>query len=208
MDNAGEDRQGDSQMLHRLVFFSDAVIAIVMTLLVLELRPPEAASLAALGKIARHFAAFAGSFALIGIFWAAHMSIMGRLARFDWPVAGLNLIFLFTIALMPFATSMIGEHGIQGLAWPIYSSVLVAASVAQCALLLAVRRGKGRLTGGVAPEDTAYRLVRAASPGIAFSVGLALSLAGFPIMAAFCWLLFPPIFLLARLLRPRPSGTP
>lgn len=202
MDNDTDEHREGAHMLHRLVFFSDAVFAIVLTLLVLELRPPEARSqaelLAALGHMTPHFVAFASSFLLISIFWAAHMAIMRRLTLFDWPVAWLNLGFLFTIALMPFGSAMLGEHGAMGLARRVYSMVLVAASVAQCALVLAINRDKGRLTGGVPAADINYRLLRAASPGIAFSVGLALSLAGQPGLSSFCWLLFPPILLIAQ----------
>lgn len=204
MRDAGDDEREDGHVLHRLVFFSDAVFAIVLTLLVLELRPPaihaEADLLPALRGMSRHFIAFASSFALISIFWAAHMSIMRRIVVFDWLVAWLNLLFLFTIALMPFVSALIGEHGVVGAAWQAYSVVLIAASVAQCALLLALIRDRGRLVGGVSPRAVRYRLLRAASPGIVFSVGLTLSLSGRPGLAALCWVLFPPILWLARLL--------
>ena len=200
MNGENEEHRGAVHALHRLVFFSDAVFAIVLTLLVLELRPPEGVSQAglvnALGHMAAHFIAFAASFLLISIFWAAHMAIMRRLTLFDWPVAWLNLGFLFTIALMPFASALIGEHGVMGAAWQVYSAVLIAASVAQCGLVLAINRDTGRLTGGVPATDVRYRLVRAASPGIAFSVGLTLSLAGEPGLASLCWLLFPPILII------------
>ena len=202
MNGENDEHRGAVHALHRLVFFSDAVFAIVLTLLVLELRPPEGVSdaglMAALGHMTPHFIAFASSFGLISIFWAAHMAIMRRLTLFDWPVAWLNLIFLFTIALMPFASALIGEHGVMGPAWQVYCVVLIAASVVQCALVLAINRDQGRLTGGGLAEDIRYRLLRAASPGIVFSAGLTLSLAGEPGLASVCWLLFPPILILDR----------
>lgn len=200
MNGENEEHRGAVHALHRLVFFSDAVFAIVLTLLALELRPPEGVEngglMAALGHMTPHFVAFASSFGLISIFWAAHMAIMRRLTLFDWPVAWLNLVVLFTIALMPFASALIGEHGVMGEAWRVYCVVLIAASMAQCGLVLAINRDKGRLTGGALAEDIRYRLLRAASPGIAFSVGLALSLAGMPDLAFLCWLLFPPILII------------
>lgn len=200
----GETGRDDHQILHRLVFFSDAVFAIVLTLLVLELRPPhvegEAGLAAGLRGMTSHFIAFGSSFGLISIFWAAHMTIMRRLAVFDWPAAWLNLGFLFTIALMPFVSAMIGEHGVMGTAWQLYCVVLIAASITQTALLLGVTRDKGRLVGGITPRQLNYRLVRALSPGIAFSIGLALSLAGQPGLSALCWVLFAPILVIDNML--------
>lgn len=200
----GQDERDEGHLLHRLVFFSDAVFAIVLTLLVLELRPPQVAGvdglIAALGGMIPHFIAFFASFAVISIFWAAHMSIFQRMKVFDWPVAWLNLLFLFTIALMPFASAILGEHGTRGEGWRVYSVVLIAAAVAQCLLVLALYRGKGRLVGGTTGREVAYRLIRAASPGIVFGVGLWLSLIGQPRLSAMCWVLFAPILIVTRLL--------
>ncbi|MFZ4606556.1 MAG: TMEM175 family protein [Caulobacter sp.] len=214
MASANDDRD-DGHLLHRLVFFSDAVFAIVLTLLVLELRPPELASadglVAALGGMARHFIAFFASFAVISIFWAGHMAMFRPMRVFDWLVTWLNLLFLFTIALMPFASAILGEYGTQGEAWRIYSVLLIAASVAQSLLVIALYRGKGRLVGGATGRQVAYRLSRAASPGIVFGVGLGLSLIGQPGLSAMCWALFPPVLFLAQVLfgprKARPAAT-
>jgi uncharacterized membrane protein len=192
----------DATVVHRLMFFSDAVFAIVPTLLALELRAPEAASEdqlpAALLAMAPSLVAFAGSFALVSVFWAAHLAMLRRLIVFDWRIAWLNLAFLFTICLMPFASSLIGRFSVFGQAWRIYCGVLVAASLAQAALLLAIFRGGGKLTGGIEPSELRYKLLRALSPALAFGAGLALSLAGAKAIAAQCWVLFVPIMLFGR----------
>lgn len=209
-DNDGRD---DGHLVHRLVFFSDAVFAIVLTLLVLELRPPELPSASGLTLAMRamipHFIAFIASFGVVSIFWAAHLAIFRTMKLFDWPVAWLNLLFLFTIALMPFASAILGRYGTQGESWRIYSVILIAAAVSQCALVLCLYRGKGRLVGGTMGREIAYRLTRAASPGIVFGIGLWLSLIGEPGLSAMCWVLFPPILILAGLLfgprKPKPA---
>ena len=194
----------DARMVERMLFFSDAVFAIVLTLLVLELRVPtvegDAALADALRGLTAKFVAFGASFALVAIFWAAHMTITRRLAVFDWPVAWLNLIFLFTIAVMPFVSALIGEYGAFGLAWRIYCVTLVAASLAQTVLVLAVMRDKGRLIGGIAGREIAWRLSRALSPGIAFGTGLWLSYNGEPGLSALCWILIPVVMVFARLI--------
>lgn len=215
MSGASDDRD-DGHLLHRLVFFSDAVFAIVLTLLVLELRPPQLHSadglIAALGGMTPHFVAFFASFGVISIFWVGHMAMFRPMKIFDWPVTCLNLLFLFTIALMPFASAILGEYGTRGEAWRIYSVVLISAAVAQCLLVLALYRDKGRLVGGATAREVAYRLSRAASPGIVFGAGLWLSLIGEPRLSSMCWLLFPPVLILARLLfgprKARPAKGP
>lgn len=212
--NHGAATAADTHMISRLLFFSDAVFAIVLTLLVLELRPPQVESDAELERailaLMPNVVAFIASFALVSVFWAAHMAISRKLSAFDWPAAWCNLVFLFTIAVMPFASALIGEHGTSGTAWRAYSIVLIAASLAQTAFLLVLTRDKGRLVGGMAAQERAWRTVRALSPGIAFSVGLGLSLAGEDRLSMFCWLLIPVVLGLARLLfgarRARPAA--
>ncbi|WP_421933345.1 TMEM175 family protein [Phenylobacterium sp.] len=194
----------DESLLHRLLFFSDAVFAIVLTLLVLELRPPEAhgpeALRAALAGMGGHFVAFAMTFTVIGIFWAAHMNTLRALRRFDWPTALVNLVFLFPICLLPFVTGLMAEARFEALAWTIYSWVLIAASAANVALVLTLWRGKGRLTGGASPGLALYRVSRAAAPGLAFGAGLGALALGRLDLARFCWLLIPALFLASRLL--------
>lgn len=198
----------DQPLLERLLFFSDAVFAIVLTILVLELRPPEAHTAAELraGLMAMtpNFVAFAMTFMVISIFWAAQMNTLRPLRQFDWPAAFANLAFLFPICLLPFVTAMLAEARFGALAWSLYSWVLIAASVANVALVLVISRGGGRLTGGMSPRQRLYRVGRAATPGLAFGAGLiALQLGGLR-PAQFAWVLIPLLFGLVQLtLKPR-----
>lgn len=203
------ERQADDRLLHRLLFFSDAVFAIVLTLLVLELRPPEthdASSLAsALGDMSDHFFAFGMSFALVAVFWAAHMTILRRLALFDWPTAWANLLFLAPVCLTPFASSLLGRGAFGPAAWIVYSCVLIATSAAMLILWLTASRGGGRLLGGISGRERAYRGLRAASPGLAFGAGLVVLHMGYLRLAQNCWVLIPTVYLLAALLlKPKP----
>src|SRR5205085_10241027 len=97
----------------------------------------------ALVEMAPHFGAFALSFAVTGVFWLGHLTILRSLARFDWWVAVINLLLLLILALMPFVSGLVGEYGQVGLGWQVYCAVLVAASLAQTALI-AVRPPCGR----------------------------------------------------------------
>ena len=201
----------DERMLHRMLFFTDAVFAIVMTLLVLELKPPESwreANAETLRHVAPHIAAFVFSFLIISIFWIAHMNTMRGLARFDWPTALANLLFLLPISLLPFAAAWLGADPGGGFTWGLYSSVMLAISAANMVVVLTAYRGGGKVIAGGAPRgEVAYRLLRAASPGIAFAVGLGVLAAGYPIAAHFVWALVIPVaFVTAeRLLKPKPA---
>jgi uncharacterized membrane protein len=192
----------DKRMLDRMLFFTDAVFAIVMTLLVLELRPPDLEHVGlwtALAGMTPKFIAFGMSFILSAIFWAAHLSVTRRLIHFDWLVAWANIAFLLPVTVMPFASALLGETFGGESVWQAYSWVLIAVSVLMTLFLLVASRGGGRLMGGMTPRERAFRTVRALAPGIAFGVGLWLEATGRNTLSHFCWLLIPVVMLIARL---------
>ncbi|MDB5451752.1 MAG: hypothetical protein JWO33_330 [Caulobacteraceae bacterium] len=196
-------------LLHRLLFFSDAVFAIILTLLALELRPPVVPAdqiFDALVEMGPHFGAFALSFAVTGVFWLGHLTTLRSLAHFDWLVAATNLAVLLILALMPFVCGLVGEYGQVGAPWQLYCAVLIAASLGQTALLVVQARGGGRLMDHARPGELPYRLARTLSPGIAFGLGLVLSLAGADTLSSLCWVPIPAIMLAARALRPKPAA--
>ena len=122
--------------LERLVFLSDGLFAIAMTILVIDLRLPDlpiAATSdqvgAALGALAPRVFAFALSFAIISFYWIAHWRRFKLIERADATLAYLNLIQLAFIALIPFPTAVIGEHGDTAIATVVYAGTLSAAGV-------------------------------------------------------------------------------
>lgn len=206
---AQEHEDLDERMLHRMLFFTDAVFAIVLTLLALELRPPETAGQATpeyLREMAGHILAFTISFFLIAIFWTAHMNTTRRLAKFDWPTALANILYLFPICLLPFASGWFGATLAGAFAWTIYCWMLVATSVCNIILVLVAYRDGGRLIAGTPTRGAQlYRLVRAAAPGVAFAIGLVGLALGQVILAHFCWVFIPLVFWLAELaFKPKP----
>jgi uncharacterized membrane protein len=203
----------ESRLLHRMLFFTDAVFAIVVTLLVLELKPPESwreANLETLAHAAPHILAFAFSFLIIGIFWIAHMAGLRRLARFDWPTALANLLLLLPVSLLPFVTAWLGADLSGAVTWVLYSSVLIAISAANVLMVIVAHRDGGRLqAGGSPPRERAFRITRAAAPGVSFAIGLLMVAAGAVIPAHFCCVLIPVIFWMANVfLRPKPAPEP
>ena len=210
---SGTTTNGENdRLLHRMLFFTDAVFAIVLTLLALELHPPLAHDAAGLYRgleaMSGRFVAFGLSFAVVAIFWSANMSTLRQLSLFDWPTAWTNLAFLAPICLMPFASALVGEAEFGPAAWQLYCQDLIAISAANVAMVLVGSRGGGRLMGGVSAADRNHRTLRAAAPGIAFTAGYFATQAGWLHLAQFCWLLIPVVFLLSRLLiarRPKPA---
>lgn len=102
---------------------------------------------------------------------------------------------------MPFASALLGEHGVTPLVWRIYCGVLIAASLSQTALWLIASRGGGKLlAGGVTWRERGLRTMRALSPGIAFAAGFRATGTSLAPWAVYCWVLILPVALLARLL--------
>jgi len=183
--------------------FSDGVFAIVLTLLALDLRLPAGTDEAHLATAAREIAgpltAFALSFALVGVFWLVHLATMRALARFDWVVAVVNVVFLFTVTLTPFASALLGRFGNHGLAWRFYCLTIILISLSQCALIAVSHRDEPAIIHADHHGRFWYRLMRSATPAVAFGIGIALSVAGLPGPSSLCWLLVPPLMLGVRL---------
>lgn len=94
----------------RLEAFSDAVIAILITIMVLELKVPSGADLAALGPLVPVFASYVLSFVKLGEYWNNHHHMLQAARGVDGRVLWANLNYLFWLSLMPFTTGWMGEH--------------------------------------------------------------------------------------------------
>ena len=96
----------------RLTSFTDGVIAIIITIMVLELPVPHAPGMAALQPLSVLFAAYALSFVKVGIYWFQHHHMLQASRRVNGPVLVANLFFLFWLSLVPFVVRWVGEAGI------------------------------------------------------------------------------------------------
>ncbi len=96
--------------------FSDGVIAILITIMVLGLKPPQDATLESLRPLAPVFASYVLSFVWLGIYWNNHHHLLSVVDRVDGRTLWANLHLLFWLSLIPFGTSWVGQDELRGLA--------------------------------------------------------------------------------------------
>ena len=142
----------------RMLFFSDGVFAIIITILALELKVPELGSAIpladALNEMKPTVIAFIVSFLLVGMFWVAHRSAFSQVRYVDRNTIWLNLLFLLPAAMLPFASGMVGEYPKESTALHVYGAVLIVATV----FLLLLDRYLSRHPGLLyQPEDERTR---------------------------------------------------
>jgi uncharacterized membrane protein len=114
----------------RLEAFSDGVIAIIITIMVLELKVPHDPTPAALVALWPVFLSYVLSFVYVGIYWNNHHHMLHTCARVTGPILWANLHLLFWLSLFPFATGWMGENHFAPLPSAAYGGVLLAAAMA------------------------------------------------------------------------------
>jgi TMEM175 potassium channel family protein len=128
----------------RLEAFSDGVIAIIITIMVLELRAPHGAELTQLTPLIPAFLSYVMSFVYIGIYWSNHHHLLQASNRVNGRILWANLHLLFWLSLVPFVTAWMGENHFQP--WPValYGLVLLLAGFAYVLLTRALLAQDGR----------------------------------------------------------------
>jgi uncharacterized membrane protein len=125
---------------NRMEAFSDGVIAIIITIMVLELRVPIGASLPALRPVTPVFLSYILSFVLLGIYWTNHHHLLQVVERVSGGVLWANLHLLFWLSLVPFATAWMGENHFAPMPVAVYGVVMVFAAIAYFILTRALLR--------------------------------------------------------------------
>ncbi len=129
---------------NRLEAFSDGVIAILITIMVLELRPPHATELGALGPLLPKFLSYLLSFTFLAIYWNNHHHLLHAVQRVDGRVLWANVHLLFWLSLTPFVTAWLGEEGTRPAVVAAYGLVLLLSGFAYFLLTRALLRLHGR----------------------------------------------------------------
>ena len=119
----------------RMEAFSDGVLAIIITIMVLELRVPQGSDLAALAPLAPKFISYLLSFVFIGIYWNNHHHTLHAVHRVNGQVLWANLHLLFWLSLIPFVTGWMGENNFTSLPVAMYGVILFLAALAYSLLV-------------------------------------------------------------------------
>jgi uncharacterized membrane protein len=218
-DATKERERGGIPNVGRLLTLSDGVVAIALTLLVLQLHVPppsqlsnadSASQLAAqLGKDGDQLVSYVISFYIVANFWLIHHRVFVQLRGQSEDLAWLNFAFLFTISIMPFASDLIGQYGENPLAVTIFAVNLLLASLATQATLELARR-HGLMVKGADPRDRLTGMIRAVGSAVVILVSIGVAWVN-PDLAKYLWLLIAlvprlAVYLANRRAAARPSG--
>jgi uncharacterized membrane protein len=123
--------------------FSDGVIAIIITIMVLELKAPKGVEWSALSELIPVFLSYVLSFVFVGIYWSNHHHLLMAVQKVSGPVLWANLHLLFWLSLTPFVTAWMGENNFQPIPVALYGVVLLFSAVAYFILVKALLGLKG-----------------------------------------------------------------
>ncbi|HEY7875999.1 MAG TPA: TMEM175 family protein [Actinomycetota bacterium] len=127
----------------RLETFSDGVLAIIITIMVLELGVPHEVGLEALRPLLPVFLAYALSFVNLGIYWNNHHHMLSTVERVNGAILWANLHLLFWLSLFPFMTAWMGENEFASVPVALYGAVSLMAAIAYYVLQQAIVRDQG-----------------------------------------------------------------
>src|SRR5512139_3739285 len=129
---------------NRLVAFSDGVLAIIITIMVLELKVPHGETLDALLPLVPTFLSYVLSFVYIGIYWNNHHHMLHACTAVTGAMLWANLHLLFWLSLFPFATGWMGENHFTAAPTALYGVVLLMAAIAYYVLQQVIIRAQGQ----------------------------------------------------------------
>lgn len=143
--------------LERMILFTDAVFAIAITLLIIEIKPPEMEHYTkhwmSLLPLIPKFVGFIVSFSVIGIYWRSHHRIFGYLINYDEKLITLNFMFLFFIVCLPFSSAFSSENYGETVSTVFYFMNLIAVGLLNFILLNHIAHSKNKIS---TLNDTPY----------------------------------------------------
>jgi uncharacterized membrane protein len=173
----------------RLEAFSDGVIAIIITIMVLELRPPAGSDLYGLQQLTADFFGYVLSFVFIGIYWNNHHHMLHAATHISGGILWANLHLLFWLSLVPFVTAWMGHKPFEPVPTAAYGFVLLMAAIAYTILL--------RLLIGTHGRDS--HLARAIGSDAKGWISLATYVVAIPLAFALPWLSYGLYVLVAAI---------
>jgi len=190
---------------NRLEAFSDGVLAIIITIMVLELKVPHGSDASALQPLLPAFLSYVLSFVYLGIYWNNHHHLIKAAPRVNGAIMWANLHLLFWLSLLPVATGWMGKNEFTPLPSATYGAVLLLAAVAYYILqsLINAEAGRNSKLAHAFGSDWKGKLLP-----VLYAAGIALSFfrprlaGGIYVLVAFGWLI--PDRRIARLVNERP----
>jgi uncharacterized membrane protein len=175
----------------RMEAFSDGVLAVIITIMVLEMKPPHESPLAAMRPLIPIFLSYLLSFVYIGIYWNNHHHLLHATQHVNGATLWANLHLLFWLSLIPFTTAWVGENQVNASPVALYGIVLLLAGIAYFLLTKALIRlhGQGSTLAKSIGSDRKTKIsiaIYAASIPLAFAQPW-ISCAGY-VIEAIMWL--------------------
>ncbi|MBV8949834.1 MAG: DUF1211 domain-containing protein [Actinobacteria bacterium] len=174
----------------RLVFFSDAVFAIAMTVLVLSVKAPAVPGSQlghALHQLVPSIWSYFLTFAVIGTFWLAHHRMFHYVREIDARTLQLNLALLALIAILPFPTDVLGRYGSRPLGTMVYAAAVAAAGGALSVLWWHISHAAGLLRDDTPRSYIVHSQLRGASITVVFGLSIPIALWS-PDVAKYVWI--------------------
>ncbi len=189
-----------------IVLFADAIFSIAITLLVLDIRLPalppgqeDAAFLGALGQTVPSLAGFAVSFFVIALFWRGFHRMTRNIRKFDQLLLWLTLIFLFTIAIMPFPTAVLGAYGNNSMPIAFYQLTIAFSSLVMFAMWWHASQGHRLIDPDMDPRLIWFNTTRLLLPAFVMLITLPITF-NYTKYAEVSWVIMIPLaFVIRRL---------
>jgi uncharacterized membrane protein len=162
---------------NRLEAFSDGVFAIVITLLILDVRFPadKPLTLETLWGVAPHLWAFVLSFVIVGVYWVSHHNMLYFIRTVDRQLLWLNLTLLLLVVFIPFPAALLGQHADSELAVALYGINLMLVNAAGTAMWLYATSRPHLAVDGMAPALSRFVAKLHAAPILVYAAAIALA---------------------------------
>lgn len=194
-DAAQKEPRQESKELDRIIFFSDAIFAIAMTLLVVDIQTPDIPTAQVAEELPGRLLelwpkifSYVISFLVVGVYWMAHHRMFRYVRRYDERLMWLNIVFLMFVAFLPFPTSVLGEYGDQQIVVIFYAGSLAAIGFMSSLLWIYTSSGHRLVDSDLDPHLIRGATLRSLTPPVIFLFSIVISFISVS-GATYSWLL-------------------